>query len=146
MDKKTKDLLILNYDSFNFHEANLTKIEIGYNNLVRKLLNNEPNFFKFLKKAYNERQAKEVQSKIEEIGRQAEKYVAASVKYEKEMLIMRDNLPLLEEDEAELRGIYEKFVFLSDYLKNLNDSIKTGRLMRELVVKQSNVFQNPYKS
>ena len=141
MDEKTRQLIYLNCQSYEFFEKQLDTIEEKYFNLLDELLERIGSFAKLLKQPEAYAGDDIIINKLKAVRECGEQYITTSVKFESEMKEMRTLAPNLDDCEIEFEGVENKFLFVSDYLDELEQSLLLQHKMRECITKQLELFK-----
>ena len=141
MDKKTRELIYLNCESYEFFLLQLNTIEDKYFNLLDELLERIGSFAKLLKEPEAYAGDDIIINKLKAVRKCGEQYITTSVKFESEMQSMRTLAPDLRDSELEFDGVENRFLFVSDYLDELEQSLLLQYKMRECITKQLELFK-----
>ena len=141
MDKKTRELIYLNCESYEFFHLQLNTIEDKYFNLLDELLERIGSFAKLLKEPEAYAGDDIIINKLKAVRKCGEQYITTSVKFESEMQSMRTLAPDLRDSELEFDGVENRFLFVSDYLDELEQSLLLQYKMRECITKQLELFK-----
>ena len=141
MNEKTRELIYLNCQSYEFFERQLNTIEEKYFNLLDDFLERVDSFAKMLKEP--EAYAKDdiIINKLKKLRECGAEYITTSVKFEKEMDEMRTLAPDLRDSEIEFDGVDNRFLFVSDYLDELEQALLLQYKMRDCIEKQLKLFK-----
>ena len=141
MDEKTRELIYLNCESYEFFHTQLNTIEEKYFNLLDELLERLDSFTKLLKEPESYVEDDIIINKLKEMRECGDKYITTSVKFENEMQEMRRLAPDLRDSEIEFEGVENRFLFVSDYLDELEMSLVLQYKMRDCITKQIKLFE-----
>ena len=141
MDEKTRELILLNCESYEFFHKQLNTIEEKYFNLLDDLLERIESFAKMLKEPEAYARDDIIINKLKKLRECGAKYISTSVKFEKEMSEMRYLAPSLRDSEIEFDGVENRFLFVSDYVEELEQSLLLQYKMRECIDKQLKLFK-----
>ena len=145
MDEKTRELILLNCESYEFFHKQLNTIEEKYFNLLDDLLERIGSFAEMLKEPEAYARDDIIINKLKAVRECGGQYITTSVKFESEMQSM-DTLALqfVKGDgdvEIEFEGVENKFLFMSDYLDEIEQSLMLQRKMRDCITKQLELFK-----
>ena len=141
MDEKTRELIYLNCASYEFFDTQLNTIEEKYFNLLDELLERLGSFTKLLKAPEAYAGDDIIINKLKELRTCGNEYITTSVKFEKEMDEMRNLAPELRDGEIEFEGVENRFLFVSDYLDELEQALLLQYKMRTCIDKQLKLFK-----
>jgi len=141
MDEKTRELIYLNCESYEFFHTQLNTIEDKYFNLLDEVLERLGSFAKLLKEPEAYAGDEIIINKLKAVRECGEQYITTSVKFESEMQSMRTLAPDLRDSELEFDGVENRFLFVSDYLDELEQSLLLQYKMRECITRQLELFK-----
>lgn len=140
MKKETKETILLNCKSYEFFSEQLFVLEKKYFKLLDGLMVGVDNMLHAVKHPEEYRNDKVFLSKIDEMTDCGQKYLTISFKFEKEMQTMMDLAPELRTLELGFNGRKSSFLFISDYMDELDQAILLQSKMRSCVEKQIKLF------
>jgi len=141
MNDKTRELIYLNCESYEFFNDRLKKIEEEYFVLLDELLEKLGSLSKLLQPSSVYEPSDIIINKIKSLRNTGHDYITTSIKFEKEMQEMRRLAPDLADVEIEFNTHKSNFLFLRDYLDELEQSLMLQRKMRECITKQLELFK-----
>ena len=145
MDKKTRELIYLNCESYEFFHAQLNTIEEKYFNLLDELLERLGSSAELLEQPEAYAGDDIIINKLKSVRECGGQYITTSVKFESEMQRMQTlALDFVKEDgdiEIEFEGVENKFLFVSDYLDEVEQALLLQYKMRECITKQIKLFK-----
>lgn len=140
MKEETKETILLNCKSYEFFSDQLFVLEKSYFHLLDDLMGGVDNMIFALKhpeKYYND---KVFLRKVDKLSVCGQKYLTISFKFEKEMQTMIDLAPELRDLELGFNGKKISFLFISDYMDELDQAILLQSKMRSCIEKQLKLF------
>ena len=141
MDEKTRELIYLNCESYEFFHTQLNTIEEKYFNLLDELLERLGSFTKLLKEPEAYAGDDIIINKLKAVRKCGNEYLTVSAKFESEMQEMVRLAPDLRDSEIEFEGVENRFLFVSDYLDELEQSLMLQNKMRQCIAKQIELFK-----
>ena len=141
MDEKTRELIYLNCETYEFFHKQLNTIEEKYFNLLDELLERLGSFAKLLKEPEAYAGDDIIINKLKAVRKCGDEYITVSAKFESEMQEMVRLAPDLRDSEIEFEGVENRFLFVSDYLDELEQSLMLQRKMRDCIAKQVELFK-----
>jgi hypothetical protein len=140
MNEKTKQLILLNCESYEFFSEQLGSIEKKYFLLLEGVFNEHDTLSQAMKERHYVHDGIFI-NKLKKLRECGTKYITTSIKFEKEMKEMRRLAPDLRDGEIEFEGVENKFLFMSDYLDELEQAVLLQYKMRECIEKQLKLFK-----
>lgn len=116
-------------------------LEAGYFDSLEQLLAIAGNFTDMMLTPDAYMDDKVIIKKLENLRASGEKYIAVSVKFEKEMQEMRRLAPDLRDSDIEFDGVKNRFNFISDYLEELEQSLLLQHKTREVIETHLKLFK-----
>lgn len=141
MDKKTKELIYMNCESFEFFQMQLVKIEKEYFQLLDDAMESVGDIIELLKKVESCTLDENIIKKMKALKECGDKYVTTSIKFEKETEKMKNLAPCLANSELEFEGVENKFLFVSDYIEELEQTLLLQHKLRSHIEKQLKLFK-----
>jgi hypothetical protein len=141
MDEKTRELIYLNCESYEFFHKQLNTLEEKYFNLLDDLLERIGSFANMMKEPEAYARDDIIINKLKAVRKCGEQYITTSAKFESEMQDMRTLAPDLRDSEIEFEGVENRFLFVSDYLDELEQALLLQYKMRECIDKQLRLFK-----
>jgi hypothetical protein len=141
MDEKTRELIHLNCETYEFFHIQLNTIEEKYFNLLDELLERLGSFAKLLKEPEAYTGDDIIINKLKAVRKCGNEYLTVSAKFESEMQEMVRLAPDLRDSEIEFEGVENRFLFVSDYLDELEQSLMLQGKMRQCIAKQIELFK-----
>lgn len=138
---RIKELICLNCESYDFFKKELMALEAGYFDSLEQLLAIAGNFTDMMLTPDAYMDDKVIIKKLENLRASGEKYIAVSVKFEKEMQEMRRLAPDLRDSDIEFDGVKNRFNFISDYLEELEQSLLLQHKTREVIETHLKLFK-----
>ena len=138
---KIKELICLNCESYEFFNERLQKIEEEYFILLDEFLEVIGSFSKLLQPSSVHQPSDIIINKLKSLRNTGHDYITTSIKFEMEMEEMRRLAPDLADAEIEFDTHKSNFLFLSDYLDELEQSLMLQTKMRESITKQLELFK-----
>ena len=141
MKDKTKELILLNCESYEFFNERLQGIEGQYFNHLDDLLDDLGNLSRLITPDATHQPSDIIINKIRSLRNTGHDYITTSVKFESEMQEMIRLSPDLADIEIEFDTHKSNFLFLSDYLDELEQSLMLQQKMRDCITKQLELFK-----
>ena len=141
MNQETKELVLLNCQSYEFHQKELSRLEADYFESLEQLLSVAGNFTDMMLSPKDYMDDDIIINKLKDLQHTGIKYINTSIKFEKEMKQMRTLAPELRDSEIEFEGIENRFLFISDYIDELEQSLLLQYKMRDCITKQLKLFK-----
>ena len=133
---KINELIFVNCKSYEFFEKELTALAAEYFDSLEKLLVIVGNITDMMLTPDAYTDDKVIIKKLENLRASGEKYIAVSIKFEKEMQEMRRLAPDLRDSDVEFDGVQNRFHFISDYLEEVEQSLLLQYKTREAIETQ----------
>jgi len=141
MKDKTKELILLNCESYEFFNERLGEIEARYFKQLDDLLDDLGSLSKLISPDGAYIPSDIIINKIKTLRNTGHDYITTSVKFEMEMEEMQRLAPDLADIEIEFDTHKSNFLFLSDYLDELEQSLLLQHKMRDCITKQLELFK-----
>jgi hypothetical protein len=140
MDEKTRELIHLNCESYEFFNKQLESIEKKYFLLLDDVFEQHDTLSQAMKERHYVHDGIFI-NKLKKLRQCGTEYINASIKFEMEMQEMRRLAPDLRDSEIEFEGVENRFLFVSDYLDELEQALVLQYKMRECIEKQLKLFK-----
>ena len=141
MNDKTRELIYLNCESYEFFNERLQKIEKEYFSLLDELLEDMGSLSKLLDMDSIYKPSDIIINKLNSLRNTGHEYITTSIKFESEMQEMIRLAPDLGDLEIEFDTHKSNFLFVSDYLDELEQSLMLQNKMRDCITKQLELFK-----
>jgi len=141
MNDKTRELIHLNCESYEFFNGRLEEVEEEYFILLDELLEALGSLSKLLQPSSTYQPSDIIINKLNKLRNVGHDYISTSVKFEIEMQEMQRLAPDLADIEIEFDTHKSNFLFLSDYLDELEQSLMLQQKMRDCITKQLELFK-----
>tara|TARA_Y100000310_G_scaffold329170_1_gene398519 strand:- start:597 stop:1046 length:450 start_codon:yes stop_codon:yes gene_type:complete len=141
-DDKVKELIYLNCKSYEFFQEQLDSAEKDFFVLLEDLLDTIGSFTNVMMEPEVYIGDEIFLNKLKNFRNAGEKYIAVSIKFEKEMQEMERLAPNLRDSEIEFTGVDNRFLFISDYIDELEQALILQSKMRESIEKQLRLFKS----
>ncbi len=141
MDEKTKNIILLNCESYEFFNERLNEIEKDYFSLLDDLLEDMGSLSKLIDPDSLYKPSDIIINKLKSLRNTGHDYITTSMKFESEMQEMIRLAPDLGDLEIEFDTHKSNFLFVSDYLDELEQSLMLQNKMRDSISKQLELFK-----
>lgn len=141
MKDKTRELILLNCESYEFFNERLNEIEKDFFLALDDLLEDLGNISKLMKPEAVYEPSDIIINKIKTLRNKGHDYITTSMKFESEMQEMIRLAPDMADIEIEFDTHKSNFLFLSDYIDELEQSLMLQNKMRESITKQLELFK-----
>jgi len=141
MKDKTKELILLNCESYEFFNERLGGIEKDYFSLLDDLLEDMGSLSKLIDPDSLYKPSDIIINKLNRLRNTGHDYITTSIKFESEMQEMIRLAPDLGDLEIEFDTHKSNFLFVSDYLDELEQSLMLQNKMRDCISKQLELFK-----
>jgi len=138
MNDKTRELIYLNCESYEFFNERLKGVEEEYFVLLDELLE-ELSHQTFPQIIYEPSDI--IINKLNKLRNAGHDYITTSIKFEIEMEEMRRLAPDLADIEIEFDTHKSNLLFLSDFIDELEQSLMLQRKTRGCITKQLELFK-----
>jgi len=141
MDEKTKNIILLNCESYEFFKTELLSVEQEYFDALEELLAVAGNFTDMILEPKDYSDDPIIITKLKTARSWGEKYINISMKFESEMQDMVRLAPELRDSEIEFEGVKDRFLFVSDYIDELEQTLLLQYKMRDCIERQLKLFK-----
>jgi len=138
---KIKELVYLNCESYEFFNDRLKKAEEEYFILLDDFLEEHGSLSKLFQPSSVYQPSDIIINKLRTLRNAGHDYITTSIKFEIEMEEMRRLAPDLADIKIEFDTHKSNFLFLRDYLDELEQSLMLQQKMRDCITKQLELFK-----
>ena len=139
MNEETKELIKMNCKSFEFYKNEIEELEKQYFDSLDEA-NKEVDVVEALMENGDSLHHRINFNKLKIAAEKGQKYLSASIKFEKEMKTMIDLSPNLMDEEIEYDGYHSKFLLVSDLTEELEQTIRLQQGIRKTISTQLKMF------
>ena len=141
MNEETKERILLNCESYEFHNEQLHKTEKEYFNRLDNLLEDLGSISRLMEPESVYKPSDIIINKLKQVRNSGHEYIATSTKFEMEMQELLKHAPDMADLEIEYDTHKTTFLFLSDFMDELEQSLMLQGKMREAITKQLELFK-----
>ena len=141
MNDETRERILLNFESYEFHNEQLHKTEKEYFNRLDDLLEDLGSISRLMEPDSVYKPSDIIINKLKRLRDSGHEYIASSTKFEMEMQELLQHAPDMADLEIEYDTHKTTFLFLSDFIDELEQSLMLQGKMRESITKQLELFK-----
>ena len=146
MNEETKELIKMNCKSFEFYKNEIEELEKQYFDSLDEAAKEVDEVEALMDKEIEAEENGDSLhhrinfNKLKIAADKGQRYLSASIKFEKEMKTMIDLSPNLMDEEIEYDGHHSKFLLVSDLTEELEQTIRLQQGIRKTISTQLKMF------